>query len=100
MTPVHVINECVPGGDLRIGNGTVGASEAPLDTIEWPLRKYVVLRADAGNGGTITVGRPGDAASGWVLAAGESTPPLPVDNTKHLAIIGSAPAQAYNWFGI
>jgi hypothetical protein len=100
MTPVHVINESVPGDQLRIGHGTVGAVEAKLDAIDWPLRKWVVVHAAAGNGGTVTVGRPGDAANGWVLAAGESTPPIPVDNTSFLKVIGSAPAQAYNWFGI
>ena len=100
MTPVHVINECVPGGDLRIGHGTVGAVEQALDTIDWPLRKYVVIKARIGNSGTITVGRPGDAASGWILAAGESTPPIPVDHTGFLAVTGSGAGQNYNWFGI
>ena len=100
MTPVQVINESVPGDQLRIGHGTVGTAEAPLDAIEWPLRKWVVIHAAAGNSNTITVGRPGSASSGWVLAAGESTPPIPVDNTKHLAVIGGAGGQNYNWFGI
>ena len=100
MSPVHVINECVPGDQLRIGHGTVGASEQPLDTIEWPLRKYVIVHAAAGNGNTVIVGRPGDAANGWILEAGESTPPIPVDNTRHLVVIGGAAGQDYNWFGI
>jgi len=100
MTPVHVINESVPNTQLRIGNGTVGASEGALDAIDWPILKYVIIHAAAGNGGTVTVGIPGSAALGWILAAGESTPPIPVDNINKLAVIGSAPAQAYNWFGI
>lgn len=100
MTPVHVINESVPGDQLRIGHGTVGVAEQPLDAIEWPLRKWIVVQANAGNGNTVTVGRPGSATDGWVLAAGEETPPIPVDNTRHLAVIGGAASQDYNWFGI
>jgi hypothetical protein len=100
MTPVQVINESVPGDELRIGHGTAGLVESKLDPIDWPLRKYVIIHAKAGNTNTVIVGRPGSAASGWILAAGESTPPIPVDNTSHIAVIGGAASQDYNWFGI
>lgn len=98
MTPVHVINESV--GELRIGHGVAGVAETALSAIEWPLRKYIIIRAAAGNTNTVIVGRPNDAANGWVLEAGESTPPIPVDNTKHLAVIGGAAAQDYNWLSL
>ena len=100
MNAVHVINESVPGAELRFGNGTVGTSEQKLSAIDWPLLKFVAIQASADNGDTITVGRPGAASAGWILNAGESTPPIPVDNTSKLAVIGGDAGQQYNWLGI
>jgi len=70
MQPVHVINESIPGAELRIGSGTVGEAEQPLSSIDWPLRKFVMVQASASNGDTITVGNPGKASAGWILNAG------------------------------
>jgi hypothetical protein len=99
MQPIHVINQSVPDAP-HFGHGTVGATEQPLDSIDWPLRKFVTVQAAAGNSSTVTVGRSGDAANGWILQPGESTPPIPVDSTRSIAVVGGDAGQNYNWLGI
>jgi len=98
MTPIHIINESVPKAELRFGHGTVGTAEQRLPS--YPILKYVAIQAAAGNTNTVTVGRPGSAITGWILAAGESTPPFPVDDLAKLAVVGGAAGQNYNWFGL
>ena len=98
MNTVSIGNESI-ADPLMAGNGTVGTSEAPLSDPDFQVHKWIIVRADSGNGDDIIVGRPGNAANGFILHAGESTPPMYVDNTSKIAIIGGAPAQAYSWLG-
>lgn len=80
------------------GNGTVGETPQPLHEVGVIVRKHVVVRADSGNGSeTISVGPPSRSASGFILAAGEQTPPIYVENTDLIEVVGSAAAQAYSW---
>ena len=96
MTTINIGKESLEDGFLT-GNGTVGTSEAKISAVNFPIRKHVVIRADSGNTNTITVGRPGAATVGYVLAAGEQTPPLYVDETDKVRVIGGAASQNFSW---
>jgi hypothetical protein len=78
------------------GNGSVGTSAAQLPG--GAVSKHVVIRASAGNGNVVMVGQSADTvASGFVLAAGEQTPPICVDDLSKLWVKGGASSQAYSW---
>lgn len=94
---MDIINESV-SERLKAGNGTVGTTEAKISEINWPLRKHIVIRSATDNNSTIAVGPPG--ANGFVLAAGESTPPMHVDSTDRVRVIGGAAGQNFSWLGI
>ncbi len=96
MSVVNIAKEALPDGFMA-GHGTVGASEAAVSTVNFPIRKHIVIRAHADNAGEVTVGRPGDAANGFILAAGEQTPPIFVDETDKVAVIASEADQNYSW---
>jgi hypothetical protein len=100
MSCVNITNESVPGEPLKAGNGTVGTDEARITEIDWPIRKHVIVRAASDNTSTITVGPPGDAANGFVLAAGEQTPPMYVDDTSRVRVVGGDADQAFSWIGM
>lgn len=95
MSTVSVSKESLP--DFLAGSGTIGTTEGKLSSVNFPVRKHLVIRADAANTNTIKVGRPGNAAGGFVLAAGEQTPPIYVDSTDKVAVVGGAANQAYSW---
>jgi hypothetical protein len=98
MSSVHVAKETVPG--FVAGNGTIGTTESLLTTLSLPVHKGILVKAMAGNSGTIMVGVPGNSVNGFILEAGESTPVIPVESTDSLAIVGSAVGQAYSWFKV
>lgn len=80
------------------GHGTVGTSEAKISSVGLAVRKHIVVRSASSNGAeTITVGPYGRAAQGFVLAAGEQTPPIYVENTDLIGVIGSAVGQDFSW---
>lgn len=100
MSYTSINKESLPS--FAAGNGTVGTSEALLSasSVPVPVQKHIVVRASAANGSeTITVGVPGNAAAGFVLAAGEQTPPIYIDSTDKVAVVGSAAGQDYSWIG-
>lgn len=96
MSVVNIAKESLPDGFMA-GNGTVGAAEDKISPVNFPVSKHVVVRADSANTGTVKVGRPGNAAAGFVLKAGEQSPPIYVDQTDKIGIIGSAAGQVYSW---
>ncbi len=80
------------------GNGTVGTTAAPLTQQSFQIWKHVVIRASASNTGVIIVGDgAARAAAGFILAKGEQTPPIYVDDTSKVWLVGGAAGQAYNW---
>jgi len=96
MSAVQVVKESLPG--FMAGNGTVGGTPAQLTTIAFPITKHVVVQAASGNGSTVSVGpASAQAANGYILAAGESTPPIYVDDTSKVWVVGGAADQDYNW---
>lgn len=96
MSVVNIAKEALPDG-FHAGHGTVGAAEAKLSSVAFDIRKCLVVRADKANTSTVVVGTPGDAANGFVLNAGEQTPPIYVDNTDKVRVIGGAASQVYSW---
>ena len=54
------------------------------------------IKAASGNSGTVTVNTatPVVAGTGWVLAAGEVTPPIILNSLAQLYVIGSAASQS------
>ncbi len=79
------------------GNGSVGISAQPLEAVGMPVAKHVVVRADSGNGSTIKVGPIGRSDSGFILNACEQTPPIYVDSTDKIEVIGGDADQVYSW---
>jgi hypothetical protein len=96
MSVVQISSESLPDG-FHAGHGTVGTTEAKISAVPFPIRKHLVIRAASANTGTVFVGTPGDAANGFALAAGEQTPPIYVDSTDKVGVVGSAASQAYSW---
>jgi hypothetical protein len=84
-------------GCFHAGNGTVGLSEVAIATVNIPITKHIVIRADSGNGDTVSVGNPGQAALGFILNAGEQTPPIYCPNSDDLRVIGGDVDQVFSW---
>lgn len=96
MSVVSIYKEVTDG--FNAGHGTVGTSAQALQTDSWPVNKHVVVRADSSNGNTVSVGPNGGVASaGFVLAAGEQTPPIYVDDVNKVFVVGGASGQKYSW---
>lgn len=97
MSVVEIGRETNPGGFLA-GHGTVGTDAATVSTVGVPVLKHVVVRADSDNSGTITVGSTSaNATNGFILNAGEQTPPVYVDDVEKIWLIGSDADQNYSW---
>lgn len=96
MSMVNIGKESL-SDSLLTGNGSVGTSEDKISAVNLTVDKHVVVRADSGNGNVIKVGRPGQAANGFILNAGEQTPPMYVNETDKVRVIGGAAAQVFSW---
>ena len=95
MSVVQVGKEAV--STFAAGDGTIGLTATQL-TPGGQVSKNVVVRANAGNTGTIMVGSSAvSVPNGFVLAAGAQTPPIYVDDLGKIWLIGSAAAQGYSW---
>ncbi len=78
------------------GDGTVGTAAAQLPG--GAVLKHVVVRANAGNSNVIMVGQSAAAVpNGFVLAAGEQTPPIYVDDLSKVWLLGGAASQGFSW---
>lgn len=79
------------------GHSTVNTTPQLLHEVGCPVRKHIVVRASSDNGSDLLmVGSVGHAAAGFVLAAGEQTPPIYVESTDLVEVVGSA-SVAYSW---
>jgi hypothetical protein len=62
------------------------------------LKKYVMVRANGANGNVIMIGSTADNANdGFILSAGQQSPPLYVDNLNKVYLVGGAGGQGYSW---
>ena len=66
--------------------------------VGWPVKKYVMLRANGANGNVIMVGNRADSAGdGFILSAGQQSPPVYVDDLAKIYIVGGAADQGYSY---
>jgi hypothetical protein len=77
------------------GNSAVGATEKALAP-SYPVRKHVVIHADADNSDPILIGPRHGSASGFVLAPGE-TVNIPIDDLAKVFVTGASSNPAYSW---
>lgn len=92
---IDIFKESLSFG-FNAGNSTAGATEKPLDKA-WPVNKHVVIHADADNTDPILIGTENNSANGFVLAAGETSPPIYVDDVSKVFITGASSNPAYSW---
>lgn len=79
------------------GHSSVNVTPQLLHEVGCPVRKHVVVRADSGNGSEeIAIGPVGHAAQGFVLNAGETSPPIYVENTDMIEVVATGAAD-YSW---
>jgi hypothetical protein len=83
--------------------GSIGTSAVQVTTTSIKLEKGVIVKAAAGNGGTVYVGNSdvtansAEATDGFELTAGESIT-VPVDDVSKVYVIGSGAGQQVFWF--
>ena len=66
--------------------------------VGWPVKKYVMLRANGANGNVIMVGNRADnAEDGFILSAGQQSPAIFVNDLNKVYIVGGAADQGYSW---
>jgi len=66
--------------------------------VGWPVKKYVMLRANGANTSVIMIGNTADGADdGFILSAGQQSPPIYVDQLNKLFIVGGAADQGYSY---
>lgn len=66
--------------------------------VGWPVRKYVMLRANGANNNVIMVGdRADNANDGFILSAGQQSPAICVDQLNKVYLVGGAAGQGYSW---
>jgi hypothetical protein len=99
MSVVHVSKTSVR--DFCAGHGVVDSSTEKvvidLGSAGLPVTKHLTIRADINNTDAILIGRPGNAAAGFVLRPGETSPPLFVENVNDVALIAASGSQAFSW---
>lgn len=96
MSCVNVVKESIPR--FFVGHGTVGATPAQVTTLSLEVLKHVIVRATAGNTGTISVGMSSaQATDGFILAEGEQTPPIYIDDANKVWVVGSDADQDFSW---
>jgi hypothetical protein len=85
----------------QAGSGTVGETPTQLFPAAFIVRKSVIVRANAGNSGTITLGNSaGSAGDGFILAAGDTSPEIKINDLSKVWLVGSASDQAFSWLAI
>lgn len=84
---------------------SIGTSAVQLTSANVPTRRGVLVKAAAGNSGTVYVGKSdvtndsADATDGFELSAGESVT-VEIDNANKVYVIGSAAGQKVFWVAV
>lgn len=80
------------------GHGVTVTVNERGHAVGWPVKKYVMLRANGANNNVIMVGHSAAWVSdGFILAAGQQSPAIYVDNLAKVYIVGGAADQGYSW---
>jgi hypothetical protein len=87
--------------EFHVGvNSDIDTTAEKLTDLSVTVRKYVYVKADAGNAGVVYVGKAGVSASnGYPLAAGEDVK-IPVDDPSKIYVIGSQADQGVKWLAV
>jgi hypothetical protein len=85
--------------EFRAGSGTVGTDPIQLGGAPGRgLKKYVVVRANGANANVIMIGHSeASVADGFILSAGQQSPPIYVDNINKVYLKGGAADQGFSW---
>jgi len=71
---------------------------APGQDVGGEVNKYVVVRANGANTGIILIGTTvANVGDGFILSAGQVSPPIYVDQLNKLYLVGGTANQAYSW---
>lgn len=66
--------------------------------VGWPVKKYVMLRANGANTSVIMIGNtPANASDGFILSAGQQSPPIYADDLSRIYIVGGVADQGYSY---
>lgn len=91
----------VPNGAVMHGAGTVttAGTSVQLDSSTTAPNDSITIRASTGNSDVIYVGGPDvDSTNGYVLAAGEPSPPLHVSPSE-IWIDCASNGDGFTWIG-
>lgn len=87
--------------EFQNGHGVVGATKAALASAESLINKFVVIKADLTNTNNVYVGtNTVTTSNGFLLDAGEATPPIPIDDLNKVYVVGGAASQGYSWLAL
>jgi hypothetical protein len=71
---------------------------APGQDVGDEVNKYVVVRANGANTGIILIGTTvANVGDGFILSAGQISPPIYVDQLNKVYLVGGAAGQGYSW---
>jgi hypothetical protein len=71
---------------------------APGQDVGGEVNKYVVVRANGANTGIILIGTTAaNVGDGFILSAGQISPPIYVDQLNKVYLVGGAAGQGYSW---
>jgi hypothetical protein len=74
------------------------AIAAPGQDVGGEVNKYVVVRANGANTGIILIGTTvANVGDGFILSAGQISPPIYVDQLNKVYLVGGAAGQGYSW---
>lgn len=80
------------------GHGVAMTVNEHGHAVGWPVKKYVMLRANGANGNVIMVGHSAaEVGDGFILSAGQQSPPIYVCDLNKLYLVGGAADQGYSW---
>jgi hypothetical protein len=85
---------------VNAGHGIATTTEAPMSAIRFFILKYIVVKADSANTDVIYLGAKGYASSGFVLHAGDSSPPIPVEHSDAIGLVSASGSQGFSWIAV
>ena len=89
-----------PASDFWTDAGTCTTTPKRLKDESFPLKHYVVVRANNGNGKAICVGNSDCKNTGFILAAGEQTPLIPINDINKVWVVSTEDEQGYSWIAL
>jgi len=89
-----------PASDFWTDAGTCTTTPKRLKDESIPLKYYVVVRANTGNDKAICIGNSDCQNTGFILAAGEQTRPIPINDINKLWVVSTEDEQGYSWIAL